>query len=307
MPACCGSGASCSCKIVPGDGITLGGSGTATDPFVIGAAVAFSVQDNARFDLSISGVGSSVDPYTLSVDYAATSKLDDVPDVNATSPANGQVLAWNTATSKWVPQNPTTAAAGSVLHDQSLTGDGSAGQPLGVNPYAARYLALFGASGIGINDAGINQMVRHFVDSTARDSASPVPILNTLTMLDSDPGRIQFWDGVQWSPLLASFDSSIAAEFLALSGAYLGSRTTHLVKQFAGNTDATGLMDILTPADLVGRGGVLSVCFQETGSVAFKAVLFANTDRVSATVYHLSDGSLYPSFAFTGIVDAWLY
>lgn len=315
MPGCCGSGASCSCKVSAGSGVTVSGSGTAVDPFVISASVHFTVTDNAQFDLTLTGSGAVGDEYNLAVTYKSTARLQDIPNVNAPAPTNGQVLAWNTATSQWVAQAPTTAPTGAVTHDTSLSGDGSVGNPLGAAPIAARFLATFAAgglgAGLGMNDLGINQLVRHFTDSGARDLANPAPVLNTLAMLDTDPGRIQFWDGTQWSPLGGASDTQYigGTEFLALSGSYLGSRRTHLIKQFSGTTDASGLMDVLTPADLLGRGGVLSVQFQETGpaGVAFKAVLFANTDRVSAYVYRISDGSLYTSFAFTGIIEAWLY
>jgi hypothetical protein len=310
MPSCCGSGSSCSCKISAGPGIEVTGSGTAVDPFVLSASIGFEVTDTAQFDLTLTGTGESGNPYTLSVAYAATSKLDDVPDVNATSPANGQVLAWDAGTSTWVAANPTTAAAGSVQHNQSLSGDGSAGQPLAVVPYATRYLALFAANGIGITDVGINQMVRHFTDTVARSAASPAPTLNTLSMLDSSPGLITWWDGTQWAPLAPSFDSTYlgsTTEFLALSGPYAGSRLTHLVKQFSGSTDASGNVDILDNVDLNGRGGVLTCQFQETGALPFKMVVFANTDRVSGHAFNLVNGTPYASQAFTGIVDAWIY
>lgn len=310
MPSCCGSGSSCSCKISAGPGIEVTGSGTAVDPFILSASIAFEVESNLQFTVSLSGTGEVGNPYHLAVTYAPTSKLDDVPDVNASSPANGQVLSWNAATSTWVPANPTTAAAGSVSHDQSLSGDGSVGTPLAVVPYAARFLSLFAASGIGISDAGINQLVRHFIDSAARDTASPAPVLNTLSMLDSDPGRVTYWDGSVWQPLPPSFDVAYAGattEFLALSGSYAGTRRTHLVKQFSATTDASGNVDVLDLTDLTGRAGVLSAMFQETGALAFKMVLFANTDRVSGHAYRVSDGTPYASVALTGIVDAWVY
>ena len=310
MPSCCGSGSSCSCKISAGPGIEVTGSGTAVDPFVLSAAIAFEAVDNAQFDVTLTGTGETGNPYSLSVAYAATSKLDDIPDVNASAPTNGQVLSWNAATSTWVPAPPTTAPTGAVSHDQSLSGDGSAGAPLQVVPYAARFLALFAANGIGISDAGVNQLVRHFIDSTARAAASPAPVLNTLSMLDSDPGRITWWDGVQWAPLAPSFDSAYTGtttEFLALSGSYAGTRLTHLVKQFSGTTDASGNVDILDLGDLTGRAGVLTCQFQETGALPFKVVLFPNTDRVSGHVFNLVNGTPYASQAFTGIVDSWVY
>jgi hypothetical protein len=277
------------------------GSGTAADPFVLSSSTSLTVADSAQFDLTLSTSG------VLSLAYASTAKLANIPDVNAGSPANGQVLGWNSATSKWVAQNPTTAAAGSVLHDQSLAGDGSGANPLAAVLYAARFLQLNGANGIGLSDAGINQLVRHFVDDPTRAAAIPAPALNTLSMLDTVPGRVTYWDGVQWSPLPGAADQLFGPEFLALSGPYLGSRTTHLMKPFTGVTDASGNMDILTPTDLSGRAGVLMAMFQETGASAFKAVLWPNTDRVSASVYRLSDGTPYASFAFTGLIDAWLY
>lgn len=304
MPTCCGGGA-CNCRIEVGDGLTLTGTGTLTDPFVIEAAFPLTVQDNDQFDLDLALIAGT---YHLEVNYASTAKLDGIPDVNAPGPANGQVLAWNAATQTWVPQNPTTAAAGSVTHDQSLTGDGSAGAPLAAVLYAARGLALHAADGIGLSDAAVNQMVRGFLDGPARDLASPAPDLNTLSMLDTAPGRIDYWNGSQWLPLPDSFDTVIVGgEFMALSGSFLGSRVTHLMKQFSGTTDPAGVMDILTPADLAGFAGVLRVTFQETGTLSFKAVVFANTDRVSAYVYRIADGVLYPAQAFTGQVDAWLY
>lgn len=310
MPSCCGSGSSCSCKISAGAGIEVSGSGTAVDPFVLSASVGFTVQDNPQFDLTMTGTGTATDPYTLEVQYAATSKLDDIPDVNATGATNGQVLAWNAATSQWVAQNPTTAPTGAVSHDTSLSGDGSVGTPLTVVVDATRFMGKT-ASGVGLTDPGVNSLVRHFTDSTARAAASPAPALNTLSMLDIDPGRLAYWDGSQWAPLPASFDIAYAGagtEFLALSGPYGGTRRTHYIKQFSGTTDASGNVDVLDAAvDLLGRGGVLSVMFQETGDLAFKAVLYPNVDRVSAHIYRISDGSPYAAQAFTGMVEAWLY
>src|SRR5262245_24935935 len=131
MPGCC-QGATCACVIKTGGNSTVTGSGTANDPFVITSTVELNVVDNATFDLTLVGDGSDTAPYVLSVNYAATAKLDHLPDVDAPNPTNGQVLAWNNSLQKWAPAAPTTAASGSVTHDNSLTGDGSAGTPLAV-------------------------------------------------------------------------------------------------------------------------------------------------------------------------------
>lgn len=309
MPSCCG-GSTCTCKVQAGVGVQITGAGTQANPFVISANSALVVADNARFDLTLAGSGTSGSPYVLSADYAPTSKLDDVPDVNASTPTNGQVLSWNTATSKWVPANPTTAPVASVNHDQSLNGDGSVGAPLAVVPDAARFLALRGANGVGLSDIGVNQLVRGFIDSVARDSADPVPDLNALSMLDSAPGRIDFWDGAQWRQVIDSFDQDVpvGGEFMALSGSYDGvSRLTHMIRQVNTSSDGSGNLEVLTAADLVGRSGVLSVQFQETGFLGWSAVLYPNVDRVQARAFKLTDGTPYATQVFTGVVDAWLY
>lgn len=312
MPSCCGSGASCACKVSPGTGIDVSGSGSAQDPFVITADINLIVDDNPRFNLTLTGNGSTATPWHLSVDYATTSKLDDVPDVNAPGPANGQVLGWDSSTSQWTPRAPTTAAAGSVLHGPALSGDGSAGTPLAVVPDTARLIQTSG-SGVGLNDVGMNSVVRRYPDDVTRAATTPAPALNSLSMLDSNPGRIDYWDGTQWTPLQGRSDTAIVGgDFLSLSGDYNGSqRLTHYLKQVALVSDASGNVDVLDISDLGGRGGVIACMFQETRPApptsAFKAMLYPNTDRVSAIIFSVVDGTVMPGVAVTGMVDAWLY
>src|SRR5678815_4690585 len=137
MPNCCG-GASCSCVIQGGSGITVTGAGTPASPFVLDAHQVFNAVDNKTFDLSITGSGTTIDPWTVQVTWATTAQLDDFPDVQAPTPTNGQVLGWDNTLQKWTPRAPTTAAAGAVLHDTSLTGDGSSGAPLAVQTESGR-------------------------------------------------------------------------------------------------------------------------------------------------------------------------
>lgn len=307
-PSCCGSGSGCSCKITAGTGMEVSGSGTALDPFVLDAAVRIESFDTNEFDVTVSGLGTAGNPVQIWVLYADSATLQAIPNVDAATPFNGQVLAWNSATQKWVAQNPTTAPVGSVSHNQSLSGDGSVGTPLAVVPDAARGLALRGAQGIGLSDAALNTTVRGFIDWAARAAATPAPDLNTLSMLDTAPGVIEFWDGSSWSPLPPTEGLTVVGgEFMALSGSFSGERTTHLIKQVSGTSDGAGLLEILAPADLASYAGVLSVSFQETGALGFKAVLFADTNRVAAHVFRLTDGAAFPAQAFTGIVDAWVY
>lgn len=308
MPNCC-SGATCACKINAAGGghMIVTGTGTATDPFLLTADVSVTVLDNTTFNLTLTGTGTVASPWVISVAYAATAKLDDIPDVNAGAPTNGQVLAFDTGTSKWIAVAPTTAPTGAVTHDASLSGDGSVGIPLQVNEAAGGFLQT--TTGLGLTDAGINSLNRHFTDAVARASAVPAPILNTLSTLDSQPGRVDYWDGVAWVPITDRFDTEvIGAEFMQLSGGYIdGARLTRVSKNVSATTDGSGVFTILSAADLTGFAGVLSIMFQETGSLATTVVAFNNTTSVGGTAYNLVGGAPYSGQIITGIAEAWLY
>lgn len=306
MPRCC-QGASCACRIEAGANIVVTGSGSSQDPFVIAANVGIGAQDNTTFNVTVHGSGTALDPYLVEVTYAATAKLDDLPDVQAPSPTNGQVLGWDNALARWTPRAPTTAAAGSVLHDTTLTGDGSAGAPLGALLDSARGM-VSGASGFGLSDAAINQTVRKFTDATARAAATPVPTLNSLSMLDSTPGVVEFWNGTGWEQVEDELSVDVVGEFLALSGPYGGTeRLTMVLRQIDTFTDVAGVFTVLDAATIAAYSGLVSVQFQETGSLSWKAVVYPNVDHVEAIAYQLSDGAIYPGINVTGTVMAWAY
>ena len=306
MPTCC-QGATCACKVSAVDGghMTVSGSGQANDPFLISADVDLGVVDNLTFDVTLSGAGIVSDPWLISVNFAPTAKLWDFPDVANTTPTTGQVLAWNGTA--WAPAPPTTAAAGAVIHGASLVGDGSAGNPLAVVPDAAR-LTQIAATGVGLTDTGMRAVVRHFTDATARNAMTPGPALNTLTMVDSVPGRVDYWDGTQWTPLLDLVTFNVTTAFLVLSGPYNG-RTpiTRMLRPLTVTTDGTGGFVLLSTADLTGRAGVLSCQFQETGATGFKAVLNATGGQVVGKAYALTTGAALVGTPITGLVDAYVY
>lgn len=306
MARCCG-GSSCACLIQAGEHIQIHGSGAAQDPFVVIGDVGLRTSDSLVFDLTLTGIGTASSPWTISLAYAATAKLDDVPDVNAGSPSNGQVLGWDSATSKWTPRAPTTAASGSVLHDASLSGDGSSGSILAVQADPEGFLAT-GFPGLGLSTRGKNRTVRHFVNTTDRDSASPPPDLNTLSMLDDTPGVQWYWNGVRWLLVTGAVAQSFDVAMLELSGSYVtGDPVTWLTRQVVSSTDASGVFEILSAADLATASGVLSVSFQETGDTPYKAMAAADLDRISGTAYRLDDGTVYALAPVTGVVSALIY
>lgn len=307
MPTCC-QGATCACKVSAVDGghMTVSGSGQANDPFLITADVDLDAADNLTFDMTVDGEGTVADPWALSVNFAPTARLIDFPDVADTpSATTGQVLAWNGTA--WAPAPPTTAAAGAITHGPSLTGDGSAGTPLAVAPDTAR-LVQIATAGVGLSDVGMASVVRKFTDATARNAMVPGPVLNSLTMLNSAPGRVDYWDGVKWAPLLDLVGFSVSTEFLQLSGPYNGlTPITRMLRQLSTTTDGTGNFVALSTTDLAGRAGVLSVSLQETGSIGYKAVLNAVSGQITGKAYSLADGSPLAGTPITGMVDAYVY
>lgn len=310
MPNCCG-GATCACVVEEGPGISIIGSGTAQDPFEISADLDLNVVDTTVFNLTLAGAGTVVSPWSLTVAFAATAKLDDLPDVNAPTPTNAQVLGWDNATSKWTPRAPTTAASGSVQHDTSMSGDGSGGSPLSVDSDTANEVETR-AGGVGLTDYAQNSLVRRYANAAARTAETLAPTLNTISMLDTNPGVQEYWDGGDWVLLPDSFDTVlIGNELLELSGPYVGTRLTRVVKNLSTSTDVTGVFDALTAAELVGYAGVLSILVTPTDpsdvGVPWTPMMYGNVTKVSGVSYRVDDGTPWTGVSVTAIIEAWLY
>lgn len=309
MPTgCCGGSSTCACRLTAeaDSGILIEGSGTPSDPFILDLEAQFVSAHNQTFDTIHTGEGTAADPWKIETVYSSTARLDHLPDVNVPAPTSGQVLSWNAASAQWVAAAPTVAPTGAVSHDTSLSGDGSPALPLGVTPMTARLFGTF-SSGVGLNDQGMLSVVQHFGDDTARTAGLPVPTLNQLSMVDTRPGRVEFWNGSIWAPLNSQVTWLSSDEFMELSGPYIGGPAQLQAVQVDTSTDALGVFDILSPAVLSGRSGVLTVSIQETGSFAWKAMPYPNTDRVSAIAYRISDGSVLASQPVTALVMAITY
>jgi hypothetical protein len=288
-------------------GITIEGSGLPSDPFIIDANTYHTDSNNGIFTTDALGLGTQADPYAIEVNYAPGAKLDDIPNVDTGAPQNGHVLTWDSASSTWKSSPPAVAPVGAILHDQSLLGDGSAGAPLGVVPHQARYIGVT-ASGVGLNDGGMAAVVHHFSNDAARFASIPFPTANMLSMLETNPGVIYYWNGTAWSVLPNQTGWQVESAFLELSGAYApGIPVTILVQQVSTTTDANGVFDLLDLVDLAGRSGVLTLALQETGAVAWKAMVFANVNKVSATAYRLTDGSVMAGTPVTATLQALTY
>ncbi len=307
MPTCC-QGATCACKVsaVEGGHMVVSGSGQSNDPFLLTADVDVQAHDNLTFDTTVNGTGTAADPWVISVNFSATARLVDFPDVSDVAATTGQVLAWNGTA--WAPAPPTTAAAGSVVVGNGIGGNGSAGTPLTATPDAARLMQT-SSSGIGLSDTGMIAVVRHFADATARTAMTPGPALNSLTMLGTAPGEVDFWDGTRWLPILDRVNTVAGGtEFMQLSGPYNGiTPVSRLITTLTTTTDGTGSFTILSTSTLTGRAGVLSILWQETGTIAYKAVLSASGGQVLGKAYKLTDGSPYAGQVINGMYVAYVY
>jgi hypothetical protein len=307
MPSCCGQGATCSCKIETTGQLHVTGSGQPNDPFILSMDGELIGGHNQSFDVIVTGDGSSATPWVVETRYAATAKLDDIPDVNASTPGNAQVLAWNTATSKWQPAAPTVAPTGAVQHDLTLQGDGSAGTPLGAVADTNRLLGTF-PTGLGLTDAGMSSVVIHFTDASMRSAAMSSPRVNTLTMLDTAPGRIDYWDGAAWQPATYTTKWRAGAAILQLSGPYSdGLPITVVTHPVTATTDANGNFTAVPAADLTGLSGVLSAYFTPSGLIGMGVVLNPAIDHLNGTAYRLSDGTPLASQPISGWYQACCY
>lgn len=305
---CCGGSGTCSCQIIGHGAVNVSGSGQPDSPFILDVDLDFESSANKTFITLIMGDGSDAAPYSPVVTFADTAELDDLPDVQAPSPTNGQVLAWDSAQAAWMPTAPTTAATGAVLHDTSLTGDGSAPTPLAVVSAPTRFLGTF-AAGLGLTDIGMASTTQRFIDSTARAAAIPSPMLNQMTMLDSAPGVIEYWTGSDWDPLPGqTLWENVNGALLELSGPYSpGLQPTVMVLQVNTTTDAFGDFDVLGTPELAGRSGVLTAMFSEAGGTPWKAVLNPVSNKIVGTAYRLTDGTVMAGTPVAGTAQAILY
>lgn len=301
---CCG-GVTCGCAFADGENTTVHGVGSSQDPFRIDLDFGLGVQDNDTFNLTLTGLGTEDDPYTLAVTFASTASIKDLPDVSDSTPTNGQVLVWNTGLGRYQPGSPTPAAAGSVSHDTSLDGDGSPGDELEVVHDPDRFTATT-VDGIGLTDAGINRQVRRFANSAARTAADPAVELNTLSVLDTNPGVVEYWNGTAWK--VADIPTAIGGELLQLSGAYTGGAVKTVVKQLSTTTDAVdGSFAALSAGDLGSAAGVLSCVVQPVGATAFVTSLLPQAGSLQAAAYRVDNGTPYLAQPIQAVVTAILY
>lgn len=144
MARCGCGGQTCSCVVQGSGAISVLGSGSPTNPYIISGGASISVLDTATIDLTKTGAGSAADPYILQADLVAN--LGDLANVDTSVTTAGYVLArQGDGTFAMVPA--ATATPGSITVGNGLQGDGSSGNALRVK--------LASNSGLTVDGTGL--------------------------------------------------------------------------------------------------------------------------------------------------------
>jgi hypothetical protein len=176
MAKCCGNDSE-AVPIQSGTGISVTGSGTPADPYVIAAASSdigafLRVRDTTSVDLTLLGSGNAQDPFELrATSSLRLSELSDVQDPSGV-PIAGEspVYVGTYPTGHWEFGTLPPAPAGSVNVSTGITGTGAAATPIKVNTsgtWGTGALAGLGA------DTTVGQLV--YADANNQLRAAPLP------------------------------------------------------------------------------------------------------------------------------------
>jgi hypothetical protein len=290
--------------------MTVSGSGTASDPFVLTSTSGLlTVQDTTTVNLTLSGSGTAASPYLVSAD--ATVRMTQLVDVDTSNTTVGYVVARQTGgTFAMVPS--TTAPAGAINHDTSLSGDGSAGNQLKVVPDTELAVS---STGVALNATTRHLLVRQFADSPTRAAATnPAPLLNDLSSISAAPGVLSWYDGTAWHPVNSMTKRTATGQLFAITGPYVAEAPIQgLTKLVTGTTDGNGQIVLLTSTDLATANGVLDCQAAAVNSatpgqvVNLSTTTSPNPNQVVATVFHADTGAPWTSLVVTLSVAARLY
>ena len=96
----CGcQGDSCSCKIVAGRGTRIQGSGNLNNPYVIDSyPMALIVQDSSTVDLTLDGTGTEGDPWVVSAEVSGSVATGRWASWSGTQAAYDALGSWDNGT-----------------------------------------------------------------------------------------------------------------------------------------------------------------------------------------------------------------
>lgn len=162
-------------------------------------------------------------------------ELDDIPDVNAPTPANGDVLTWDSTPGEWVPQAP--AGAGSFVLDDAtdvnaptpsngdvLTWDSTPGEWVAQAPSVGSTPAMTlisevvtSASQANVTFSSISGSYRDLVIVVrGRSDAAGVNVATVYLQFNSDTGSNYMYEELRYAGTASAIGQSTAQTQLAI-------------------------------------------------------------------------------------------
>lgn len=94
-----------------------------------------------------------------------------------------------------------------------------------------------------VNSYLMGQTVARFASAAARTAGLTAPVLNQLSMLDSNPGLVWYWTGSAWALMPLTYERFVAAAggVLVSSGSPLESAITTFAMPFLGTIFLNGI------------------------------------------------------------------
>ena len=181
-----------------------------------------------------------VDTDTISFDELAAGSsiaaLDDIPDVNAPSPSDGDVLTWDSTPGEWVAAAPT--GTGSLTVDDGVTS---------VSPVDTIVFAATGDANVDVTDDGGGQ-VTVTVDATAGGGSSADPIADNFgtpdTAFEFDTSSFTGLTALSTTPDGEDANTSVAGHY------YIKDNDSEFVGRYASVTPAFTAIAKLSDATL---------------------------------------------------------
>ena len=145
--------------------------------------------DNPYVNINITAGGVGDTRAKLLTEYSSVNLLTDI-DTTTTPPTNGQVLKWNTATSKWLPGDD-SAGIGSINVFASVAGD------TGSTTANSQTDTLTIAGGSNITTAVVGDTVTVNFSGTLTTTLAALTDTNTSGLTQGD---MLYWSGSEWIP-----------------------------------------------------------------------------------------------------------
>lgn len=173
--------------ITGGPGISVTGSGTAANKYVISAELPdfteiIQVRDSPTVNLSLFGSGVRTDPFIFQAAASLSlSQLTDVRDPQGAAPGDTMVYKGVAGDGHWEFEPQQSGAAGAVNVGEGLRGTGAAGAPLAVSTSADAPAEPYSGLGIYLDPSGEIRAVQPTVTGVAWDSIAGRPLAFTPT------------------------------------------------------------------------------------------------------------------------------